>query len=153
MATTAEDLLAEDGAVVVPRSLAAVVFSAVVLHLDARTRADGGAITPEARTLLRDLHRAASGTTTPAPATVVTSRVVGVAEAAAVLGCNPRYVRKLCLAGRLPATRNRGGWVIEAHALDDYRHGRTDARGQSAGEGGEGRDRAAEDQRDTTVGP
>ncbi|QQM42817.1 helix-turn-helix domain-containing protein [Streptomyces liliifuscus] len=128
MATADDGLSTTEGMVVVPRSLAAVVFSAVVLHLSDRTRADGGAITPEARTLLRDLHQAASGavsgTSTPAPATVDTARVMGVAEAADVLGCNPRYVRRLCHAGRIPAQRIPGGWVIERTALDDYRHGR-----------------------------
>ncbi|MEU1303324.1 helix-turn-helix domain-containing protein [Streptomyces shenzhenensis] len=48
-----------------------------------------------------------------------------MAEAADLLGCNPSYVRRLCHTGRIPATRNRGGWVIERTALDDYRHGRT----------------------------
>lgn len=127
---TADELLAEAGAVVVPRSLASTTFAALVLYLEDRVRADGGALSPDARTLLRDLHQAAtdpgsaSATPTPAHATVVTARVMGVAEAADVLGCNPSYVRRLCHAGRIPAHRITGGWVIEAHALDDYRHGR-----------------------------
>ncbi|MFG3189256.1 helix-turn-helix domain-containing protein [Streptomyces omiyaensis] len=48
-----------------------------------------------------------------------------MAEAARVLGCNPSYVRRLCHQGAIPAQRLQGGWVIEAGALDDYRHGRT----------------------------
>lgn len=138
--------MAEDGAVVVPPALANTVFVAVVAHLSARTRDGGATLTPEARTLLRDLHKAASGsasdTPTPAPATVDTSRVLGVAEAANVLGCNRSYVRRLCLAGRIPATRITGGWVIEATALDDYRHGRAPhGEGQDPTEDGEVRRR------------
>ncbi|MFE5296407.1 helix-turn-helix domain-containing protein [Streptomyces sp. NPDC056632] len=49
---------------------------------------------------------------------------MGVAEASRILGCNPSYVRRLCHQGKLPAQRITGGWVIEASALDDYRHGR-----------------------------
>ncbi|MEU8711672.1 helix-turn-helix domain-containing protein [Streptomyces sp. NPDC048663] len=128
--TAAEQLAAAPGAVVVPPALASTTFAALVLYLADRNRTDGGALTPDARALLRDLHRAASrpssasDTPTPAPVTVITSRVIGVAEAADLLGCNQSYVRRLCLAGRIPATRNRGGWVIETTALDDYRHGR-----------------------------
>lgn len=149
------DLLDEDGSVRVPPALAASVHTAVLLHLAASVRSGGGTLTPDARDLLRALHKAASGvsdTPTPAPVTVVTSRVIGVAEAARVLGCNPSYVRRLCLAGRIPATRITGGWVIEAAALDDYRHGRPrHGDGEGAGEVGEGRHRAAEDERDTAA--
>ena len=145
MTPAADDLLAEDGSVRVPARLANSVFVALVGHLSAQNRTSGGELSPDARALLRALHRAASGpgsasdTPTPAPATVDTSRVLGVAEAADVLGCNRSYVRRLCLAGRIPATRITGGWVIEAAALDDYRHGRTHhVEGQGAGEVGEG---------------
>lgn len=123
--TTAEELLAEDGSALVPPHMAAGVFAVLMRHCKTEGDRHGAALSPDMHALLLALHRAASGTPTPAPATVVTSRVIGVAEAAAVLGCNPRYVRKLCHAGRLPATRITGGWVIEATALDDYRHGRT----------------------------
>ncbi|MEU1117811.1 MULTISPECIES: helix-turn-helix domain-containing protein [unclassified Streptomyces] len=130
--TTAEELLAEDGSVRVPARLANSVFAALVGHLAAQNRTSGGELSPEARALLHALHRAASApgsasaTPTPAHATVITSRVVGVAEAAELLGCNRSYVRRLCLVGRIPATRITGGWVIERTALDDYRHGRPD---------------------------
>ncbi|MCB5166043.1 helix-turn-helix domain-containing protein [Streptomyces bambusae] len=50
--------------------------------------------------------------------------LLGVAEAASLLGCTPTYVRRLCRTGALPAQRITGGWVIEAAALDQYRHGR-----------------------------
>jgi excisionase family DNA binding protein len=129
----AEQLLAEDGSVRVPARLANAVFVALVGHLAAQTGTSGGEVSPDARALLHALHRAASGapsstsdTPASAPVTVVTSRVVGVAEAAAVLGCHPSYVRRLCLAGRIPATRITGGWIIEAAALDHHRHGTGD---------------------------
>ncbi|MFE5397438.1 helix-turn-helix domain-containing protein [Streptomyces sp. NPDC056568] len=157
--TTAEDLLAEDGSVRVPQALAASVHTAVLLFLSARATANGGALTPEARALLHALHRAASSasaTPTAAPATVNTSRVLGVAEAADVLGCNRQYVRRLCLAGRIPATRITGGWVIEAAALDDYRHGRAPNGEEHEAEDGEAQgvvaaQGAAEDARTRTA--
>lgn len=150
MPTAPEELLAEDGAVLVPRSLAATAFNALVLYLADGVRTSGGELTAEARALLYALNHAAeqpssaSDTPTPAPATVATSRVLGVAEAADVLGCNRSYVRRLCLAGRIPATRITGGWVIEATALDDYRHGRP-PHGEAAAEDGD-HDRRAEQQ-------
>lgn len=125
-----------DGSVVVPARLASTTFAALVLYLGDRTRANGGAITPEARDLLHALNRAAQGpssaSATPddGPPTVVhgQGQLLGVAEAARVLGCNPSYVRRLCHRGTIPAQRLQGGWVIEAGALDDYRHGRTDGK-------------------------
>lgn len=120
-----------DGSVVVPARLASTVFAATTLYLSSRTRADGGALTPEARELLRALHAGAQGLGSESDTPHANSRsvehgsgpVLGVAEAAGVLGCNPSYVRRLCHTGTLPAQRIRGGWVIEAGALNDYRHG------------------------------
>ncbi|MFJ9217878.1 helix-turn-helix domain-containing protein [Streptomyces sp. NPDC102383] len=123
--------------VVVPRGAEAGVFTAVMRYVSDRAR-DGGALTPDMRAFLAALNRAAScapETPTPAPATVVTSRVLGVAEAAELLGCSRQYVRRLCQAGQLPATRITGGWVIEAAALDDYRHGRAHGEERQAADG------------------
>ncbi|MFD8948538.1 helix-turn-helix domain-containing protein [Streptomyces xanthophaeus] len=60
-------------------------------------------------------------------------QVLGVTEAAGVLGCHPSYVRRLCHTGALPAQRLSGGWLIEASALDDHRYGRR-AHGPTAGD-------------------
>ncbi|MGW2438751.1 helix-turn-helix domain-containing protein [Streptomyces goshikiensis] len=51
-----------------------------------------------------------------------------MAEAAGLLGCTPSYLRRLCRTGAIPAQRITGGWIIEAGALDDYRHGSTDGK-------------------------
>lgn len=121
-----------DGSVVIPARLASTVFAATTLYLSARTRTAGGALTPEARELLRALHVAAqelssASATPPADSRTVDherhGHVLGVAEAAGVLGCHPSYVRRLCHTGVLPAQRLSGGWVVDANALDDYRHG------------------------------
>lgn len=125
-----------DGSVIVPARLASTVFAATTLYLSSRTRTDGGALNPEARELLRALHAGAQGPGSGSDTPQLNSRTVdhgsgpalGVAEAADVLGCHPSYVRRLCHTGALPAQRNRGGWVIEANALDDYRHGSTDGK-------------------------
>ncbi|MEU8891141.1 helix-turn-helix domain-containing protein [Streptomyces sp. NPDC048442] len=136
---TTLDEVRDDGTVLVPARLVSTVFAATALYLADQTRANGGALTPEARTFLRALHGAAqspapaapepgsaSDTPTPGAANVDHgSRIVGVAEAAGLLGCHPSYVRRLCHAGRIPATRITGGWVIERTALDHYRHGGT----------------------------
>ncbi|MFE1344716.1 helix-turn-helix domain-containing protein [Streptomyces sp. NPDC058757] len=122
-----------DGSVVVPARLASTTFAALVLYLGDRTRTSGGALTPEARELLRALNRAAQGpssaSATPDAETPTVGHgqggLLGVAEASRILGCNPSYVRRLCHLGTIPAQRLQGGWVIEAAALDDYRHGRT----------------------------
>ncbi|MFD6972188.1 helix-turn-helix domain-containing protein [Streptomyces sp. NPDC059949] len=123
--------LLPDGSVVVPARLASTVFAATTLYLATRTRTSGGALNPEARTLLRALHLATQGPSRVSDTSPDDSRIVspgygfllGVAEAADLLGCHPSYVRRLCHTGALPAQRITGGWVIEAAALDDYRHG------------------------------
>jgi excisionase family DNA binding protein len=128
---TPEELLADDGSALVPPHMAAGVFAVLWRHCKAEGDRHGAALGPDMHALLLALHRAASApssasaTPTPAPATVDTSRVLGVAEAAELLGCSRSYVRRLCHAGRIPATPLTGGWVIEAAALDDFRHGRT----------------------------
>ncbi|MFH8471975.1 helix-turn-helix domain-containing protein [Streptomyces sp. NPDC018000] len=127
-----------EGVVVVPRALTSTTFAALVLYLRDRVQAGGGALTPDARALLRDLHRAAEGaeadtiehssdigTVPPPPGTVNT---VSVAEAAAALECRPEYVRRLARRGDLTAHRlGRRAWAIDRASLDHYRHGRTHA--------------------------
>lgn len=56
-------------------------------------------------------------------------RHADVGEAAAFLGITPRRVHAFIRAGRLPAVRKTGGWLIayadlEAFASQPRRHGR-----------------------------
>lgn len=129
----------DDGSVIVPCALASTTFAALVLYLRDRVQTGGGALTPDARALLRDLHRAAEGTedaatiehssdndTAPSPTATVTE--VSVGEAAAVLGCSAGYVRRLARTGTIRAHRiGARAWAIDRTALDTYRHGRTAA--------------------------
>ncbi|MEU2596971.1 helix-turn-helix domain-containing protein [Streptomyces hirsutus] len=127
----------DEGHVVVPRALAPTVFNAVVLYLDNRVRSSRGAITPDARALLRELHRAAegapehssdNGTPSPSIATVATGSEVSVMEAAALLGCTPDYARRLARSGAFQARRiGARTWAIDRTSLDTYRHGGTAA--------------------------
>lgn len=112
-----------------PARLASITFAALVREVARQNGANGGALSPEARDLLRALHSAAQGPGSGSDTSTGHSRTVdhrsgsvfGVAEAASVLGCHPSYVRRLCHTGAIQAQRNRGGWVIEANALDTYR--------------------------------
>lgn len=131
---------ADEGAVVVPRALASTTFAALVLYLRDRVQAGGGALTPDARALLRDLHRAAegtepgaaiehssdNGTAPPPPDSVATAMEVSVGEAAALLGCTAEYVRRLARDGAFTARRiGARTWAIDRASLDAYRHGET----------------------------
>lgn len=122
-----------DGSVVVPARLTATTFTALMHYIADQTQKSGGALSPEARTLLRALNAGAQapgtacGTPSVDSGTVDHERhghVLGVAEAAGLLGCTPSFVRRLCRTGVLRAQRIKGGWVIEASALDDHRFGR-----------------------------
>ncbi|WP_352230195.1 helix-turn-helix domain-containing protein [Streptomyces sp. NBRC 14336] len=70
----------------------------------------------------------ASGSTTSQPATVArgfAGSVLCTWDAARILECSPRHVRRLCQTGDLPAQRTQSGWLIEQSALDTFRHRRT----------------------------
>jgi len=134
-AMVGRSLVRADGSVTVPPSLAGEVVRILAAHLDARVRTDGGELSSGARRLLVELQAAAdhaeqgpgpavppsaaTGTTTPATATVE----VTVNEAAALMECSPRWVRALIASGRLPARRaGERLWLIDAAALDHHRH-------------------------------
>ncbi|URN12498.1 helix-turn-helix domain-containing protein [Streptomyces radiopugnans] len=125
------------------------MLRALIRDLTARIRADGGEVGPGVRRLLYALHTAAqraerpaldnppafdsvtapfdssaTGSTTTAPGTVG----VSVAEAAALMGCSPEWVRALIRRGVLSARRiGARTWEVDRDALDDYRHGRRSA--------------------------
>ncbi|MFI6471502.1 excisionase family DNA-binding protein [Streptomyces sp. NPDC050516] len=131
-------LLRGDGSVIVPACVAGEVLRSLVRDLTARVRADGGEVAPTVREVLYALHTAAQHAelfdsvtapfdssdtgTPPAP-----SGTVSVTEAAALMGCTPRYVRTLIAAGHLPAERvGVRVWALDPTALDHYRHHRGD---------------------------
>ncbi|NJP72167.1 helix-turn-helix domain-containing protein [Streptomyces sp. C1-2] len=134
----------------VPRSSARALERALAAGLLAVSRADGGRPTPEAARILRELHNAAHGHrssvpgTPPAAPTTVDSglrEVLGMGEAAAVLGCTPEYARRLARTGRLPAQRVGGVWAVRPEDLDALRYGRTE---DTSGKPGPARRRAAD---------
>lgn len=101
----------------VPAELAGEVLRLITLGLTERVRRDGGTVSPQARALLRALHRAdqgveqagsAIGTATAVPATVE----VSVGDVAADMGASREYVRRLCRAGVLPGRRVGRLWLI-----------------------------------------
>lgn len=126
---------------VVPRQSARALERIIAAGLLAISRADGGQPTPEAARILRELHNAANGhrhvsVSPPAPTATVDSglgSMLGTREAAARLGCDTSHVRRLCLSGRLPARRLKGGWLIDSAALDNFRHGHQEDTGEQPG--------------------
>ncbi|AJC60166.1 hypothetical protein GZL_07616 [Streptomyces sp. 769] len=133
-------MMRADGSVIVPPTVAGEVLRALVRDLTARVRADGGEVPPpEVRRVLYALHTAAQradasdSDTAPFEPTTATGTAPGpsgtvcVAEAAALMGCTPRYVRALIAAGHLPAERvGERVWAIDTDALDHYRHHKGD---------------------------
>ncbi|MET7900351.1 hypothetical protein ABZS86_02360 [Streptomyces sp. NPDC005355] len=117
--------------VVVPRQSARELERVLAAGLLAVYRADGGRPSPAAERLLRDLHEAARRPAPPAAADVgsedppaVTVEIT-VAEAAASMGCRPRWIRYLLAAGLLRGRRASARlWLIDSDSLDEYRHGR-----------------------------
>lgn len=122
--------LLADGSVIVPARLASTVFAATTLYLSDRTRVSGGALTPEARELLRALHAGAQGlahiagstdgTPDPNSCNVVT---VTARQAAQQLACSPGFVRRLARSGRLHGHKAGPVWLIDRASLDAYRFG------------------------------
>lgn len=107
------------GSVAVPASVAADVLRLLVLGLDALVRKDGGEVSPRARALLLDLHRAAQAyeegppVPSPEPSRSPPGTVeVSVADAAGVIGASREYTRRLCRAGMLPARRIGREWLV-----------------------------------------
>ncbi|WP_046503103.1 helix-turn-helix domain-containing protein [Streptomyces odonnellii] len=144
--TTPDGRPSPDGTVVlaVPHRHARELERILSIGLLAVYRADGGRPSPAAERLLRDLH-AAARRPAPAPTADVGSegppapRVeLTVDEAAAVMGCRPRWIRTLLGSGRLRGRRvNARLWLIDADSFDEFRHGRSDhVRHETASEQG-----------------
>lgn len=120
----------------VPRTAARELERILLLGLLADSRETGSKPTPLTNRIVRQLHTAAqtrgssaAGTPTTAPATVdlgIAGSMLGMREAAAVLGCTPEYVRRLARTERLRAQRVGGVWVVDPRDLDALRYGRTE---------------------------
>ena len=130
--TRAEDLVCEDGTVVltVPLSSARQLERVLAAGLLVVSRADGGRPTPEAARILRELHNAAHGGRRFAPEPVIVTpgtvdprvrTLFGAAQAAQVLGCTAKHVRYLCRAGHLRAQRVGTAWLITPEDLHAFR--------------------------------
>lgn len=109
----------DDGAVFVSPAVAGDVLRLLVLGLDALVRKDGGEVSPRARTLLLELHRAAQAYDDGAPVPsaelggpLSATVEVSVAQAARVIGSSREYVRRLCRREVLPARRIGREWLI-----------------------------------------
>ncbi|MDX3400066.1 helix-turn-helix domain-containing protein [Streptomyces sp. ME01-18h] len=131
--------MATDQGAVIPPELARVIVGPLFRHVRTELRTNGGTLRPEVEAFMVAVHRAAelpdetpamsaSGSTSSQPGTVTSGfegSVLCTWDAAQVLECSPRHVRRLCETGDLPARRTHGGWLIERAALDTFRHRRT----------------------------
>lgn len=123
-------LLRPDGSVLIPPQIAAEVLRTLVVGATAQARNSGGVIGPGARRLLHQLYEAAQqaadrptadeGSTPPRSASVE----ITVREAAALMGCRPRWIRTLLESERLQGRRvNARLWLVDRDSLDTYRTG------------------------------
>ncbi|MFE8013636.1 helix-turn-helix domain-containing protein [Streptomyces antibioticus] len=119
----------------VPPELARIIVGPLFRHVRDELRTNGGTLRPEIEAFMIAVHRAAdttdnptmsaSGSTTSQPATLTDGfegSVLCTWDAAQVLECTPRHVRRLCETGELPAQRTRSGWLIQQTDLDRFRH-------------------------------
>ncbi|MEV5182873.1 helix-turn-helix domain-containing protein [Streptomyces werraensis] len=125
-----EYLLQPDGSLVIPAPFARDVLRAVVRDLTERVRSDGGEVSPAVRRVLHALQAAAQrpgGEVGSAAGTVpdqgASVQEVTAAAAAGLLGCSPRYVRRLASSGRVAARRAGPVWLIDRASLDAFRTG------------------------------
>ncbi|WP_406360341.1 hypothetical protein OID55_11020 [Streptomyces sp. NBC_00715] len=119
-------LVREDGAVVVPASVAGEVLRILLRDLGARVRVDGGELSTGVRDLLWTLHFAAQAeaekgaqlVSTPAgsdhgtPVAGAASVEISATEWASRIGCSTEYARRMARAGRVPARRVGRQWLI-----------------------------------------
>ena len=145
---TADELLAEDGTVVVPARTAARLFNIVWRHCKAEQRDHGAALSPDMERLLLALHRAASGVTgTPVSSqgsAVDGLEILGAHEVAEIIGCTRRTATTLLGSGRLRAWQVGRIWVTTRGDLNRYRFEES-PRGEAI-EGRQGSDHAEEHQ-------
>ncbi|MGC4927247.1 helix-turn-helix domain-containing protein [Streptomyces sp. DT117] len=119
----ARRLLREDGTVIVPAELSAVVLRVLLRDVGARLKADRGAVPLSTSSLLWALAlaaeqaEAAEGSANgPSPDRPV-SMEISASQAAEELGCSARHARRLARSGRLPARRVGRAWLIAEAAI------------------------------------
>ena len=135
-------LLQPDGSLIVPAPVAGEVLYHLERSLLRSIREDRVQMTPGARAVLEGLRQAAEHRAAGPPgfATETEARAPGIVEitaddAAVLTGCSPQYIRRLCLAGEIPARRaGRPMWLIDRAGLDGYMRGGRDGGSCDSGE-------------------
>ncbi|MFF3092131.1 helix-turn-helix domain-containing protein [Streptomyces cyaneofuscatus] len=119
----ARRLVREDGSVIIPPELSAVVLRVLLRDVGARLKADRGAVPLSTSSLLWALAlaaeraEAAEGSANgPFPDRPV-SMEISASQAAEELGCSARHARRLARSGRLPARRVGRAWLIAGAAI------------------------------------
>lgn len=118
-----------DGSVIVPAHLAGPVRRILVRDLAQHVRTDGGTPTAGVRQLVYALsraehhhdHAAAMSATGPISAPSPTLEI-STAEAAQLMGCTDRHVRRLCRSGVFTARQVGRAWLIDQAAFDTWRY-------------------------------
>lgn len=133
-------LIRADGTVVVPGSVAEPILRLIVSGLTQSVTGNGGGgrLSSDTIGVLSALNAAAAReeerSSSAAGTVVADSGIIGsrsdagrvtATEAAALLGCTDRAIRKACTEGRLPAVKLGNAWFIDAQDLDRHRFGTT----------------------------
>ncbi|MCX8454673.1 helix-turn-helix domain-containing protein [Paenarthrobacter ureafaciens] len=133
-------LIRPDGTVVVPGSVAEPILRLIVRGLSQSVSGNGGGGRLNADTIgvlsalnaaaAHEEERSSSGLgTVIADSGIIGSRSdarrLTALEAADLLGCTDRAIRKACTEGRLRAVKFGKTWLIDAQDLDRHRFGTT----------------------------
>ena len=125
-------LVRSDGSVVVPAGVADAVVRLLVLGLTEAQHANaGGRVSPQMMDVLHALNAAAiredemsargRDYSSSGKINVSVQNLLTPQEAAALLQCTDRQVRRLCEQGKLPARKLGQHWLIAEPDLDKYR--------------------------------
>ena len=133
-------LIRPDGTVVVPGAVAEPILRLIVRGLSQSSSGNGGGARLSTDTIgvLSALNAAAAReeerSSSAAGTEIAESGIIGnrsdavrvtALEAASLLGCTDRAIRKACTEGRLRAVKLGNTWLIDAQDLDRHRFGTT----------------------------
>ena len=133
-------LIRPDGTVVVPGTVAEPILRLIVRGLSQSSAGNGGGacLTTDTIGVLSALNAAAAREEERSSSAVGTkmpeSGIIGnrsdafrltTLEAAHLLGCTDRAIRKACTEGRLRAVKLGNAWLIDAQDLDRHRFSTT----------------------------